>query len=462
MADTPMLDPNQDQGSRTYVYVVSAVAAVGGLLFGFDTAVISGAIGFVKDQFGLDAIQEGFVVSCILIGCIAGALVAGPISDRVGRKKVLIATAAVYAISAIFSGLARNTNELIAARFLGGIAVGVSSMVSPTYIAEVAPAAIRGRLVSLQQLAIVTGILLAYFSNWLLVDIPENNWRWMFASEAVPSLALLIAVLFIPDSPRWLAKQDRDEEALSVLTRIGGPRHAERELADIRSTLAVESGSMLELLRPGLRIALLIGVVLAILQQITGINTIIYYAPKVFEYAGFNEASSALFATVLVGVMNFVITMISLAIIDRVGRKVLMMIGSAGMGLCLAAAALFLSNDSLPGWLKVAIVLGYIGFFGLGVGGVVWVVIAEIFPNKTRGRAVAAATAVLWVSCFAVSQTFPLLIEIFKTDVFWIYAAMCLIMFLFVSFVVPETKNKSLEDIERMWRGEPGRVHHER
>jgi sugar porter (SP) family MFS transporter len=326
------------------------------------------------------------------------------------------------------------------------------------YIAEIAPARIRGRLVTLNQMAIVTGILVAYFVAWLLVDTGDNNWRWMFASESLPALLLLVGLLLVPESPRWLAKRGELDQALAVLTRVGGQARATYELEEITLALSREEGTLAELLRPGLRVALMIGVVLAILGQISGINTIIYYAPKIFLKAGFEEARSAMWATVLVGTTNCVVTIVSLCVIDKIGRKPLLLLGTAGMGIAMTLAGLYLADDSVSTAAKVCIILAYIASFGVGVGGVVWVVIAEIFPTKIRGRAVSIATASVWVACFAVAQTFPYLLGRFSDRVFWIYAVLCGVMFLFVLLVVTETKGKSLEEIEQMWRraGETG------
>ncbi len=439
-------------GSLAYVYVISAVAAVGGLLFGFDTAIIAGAIEFVRAEFRLDPIQEGWAVSSLLVGCIIGAGAAGTLSDRVGRRKVLLTAAALYVVSAILSALPHDVSGLAAARFLGGLAVGVSSMVAPMYIAELAPARIRGRLVTLNQMAIVTGILLANVVSWALVDIGPANWRWMFASAAAPAALLLIALLFVPESPRWLAKQGRDDESLAILSRINGETQAVTELEEIRAALAHEGGSFSELLQPGLRVALTIGVTLAVLGQVSGINSIIYYAPKVFLAAGMGEARAAMLATVLVGLTNFFSTIVSLWVIDKAGRKALLLFGTGGMTLALLAAGALLAAPAVPMPLKVAIVLTYIACFGIGVGGVVWVVIAEIFPNKVRGRGAATATVGVWAACFLVAQTFPALIAALGDRVFWIYAVMAAAMLLFTWRVVPETKGRTLEEIEKLWR----------
>ncbi|HPU26899.1 MAG TPA: sugar porter family MFS transporter [Phycisphaerae bacterium] len=442
----------QEKGSVGYVYIVSAIAAVGGLLFGFDTAIISGAIGPVVERFQLNAWEEGWVVSCVLVGCIIGTGFAGSLSDWQGRKKVLIGTALFYAVSAILSAFPRTVSELVIARFIGGLAVGVSSMISPVYIAEISPARIRGRLVSLQQMAIVFGIVLAYFVSWLLVEIGDTNWRWMFGSEAFPALTLFVALFMVPESPRWLTKQGHSDRALGILARVGGAAHARRELAEIEESLAEEQGSIRELFMPGLRIALVVGITLAVLQQITGINTVIYYGPKILEKAGYDADSAQLWAQVLIGTTNCVCTILALWIIDKVGRKPLLLAGAAGMGLCLVGATFALPMTELSPNLKLIFVIGYVAFFAVGLGPTVWVIMAEIFPTKIRGRAMSIATLSLWVACFAVSQTFPKLIELFSENVFWIYASMCVVMIVFVGLVVPETKGKTLEQIERMWR----------
>lgn len=466
---TPELANPQDTGSRTYVYLVSAVAAIGGLLFGFDTAVISGANVFIQQQFAVTplfqslaawlsvekpaALQEGFIVSNLLIGCVVGVSVAGTLSDRFGRRRVLIAAAVLYAMSAVLSALPRTVEELIAARFIGGLGVGIASMLSPMYIAEVAPARIRGRLVTMNQLAIITGILAAYVVDWLLVDIGPTNWRWMFASEALPAGLFLIALLFVPESPRWLIKEGRTDDASDILTRVGGRTNAQKELLEIRSAIAEEAGSVRQLFEPGLRIALVIGVVMAILQQVTGINTILYYAPRIFLNAGYENASSAFLASIIVGATNALCTVIALWLIDKVGRKPLLLVGSAGMGVSFLVLGLAFRGDAPSGpWILIPI-LSYVACFAVGLGPVVWVLLSEIFPTRIRGRAMSLATICLWIACFGVSQTFPVLVEnkhIGPSGTFWMYAIMCAVTFVFVWRVVFETKGKTLEQIERL------------
>ena len=447
------MDYADPRGSTAYVYVVSGVAAVGGLLFGFDTAIISGAIEHVRAEFRLDALQAGWATTSLLVGCMLGAAAGGTISDRFGRKIVLLMAAGCYILSAICAGLPRTFTELVMARFVGGLAVGISSMIAPMYIAEIAPARIRGTLVTLQQMAIVTGVLLANVTSGLLVNIGENNWRWMFASAAVPSLLLLIALFAVPESPRWLAKRGLYERAMAILARVGGTRHAQAEMEEIKASLAGESGSVSELLAPAVRPALLIGTVLAILGQLSGINTVIYYAPSIFLKAGFPEASSATWAAVLVGITNFVSTVASLVVIDKVGRRPLLLIGTAGMTISMALAGTCMTSAGVSMVIKIGIILLYIASFALGVGGVVWVVLSEIFPTKIRGLATSVAVFAVWGSCSLVSFTFLWLLEQFNERVFLIYSVLSLAMFLFVFWLLPETKGRSLEDIERMWHG---------
>ncbi|MFC1538254.1 sugar porter family MFS transporter [Candidatus Latescibacterota bacterium] len=448
-----MTDSNiiSNEENTVYVYAIALVAALGGLLFGFDTGVISGAISFVTNEFSLNAHQEGFAVSNLLIGCIIGAVTAGFLSDKFGRKKMLIVSAVFFLTSALLSAFPRTFVQLVIARFIGGYGVGMASMLSPLYIAEISPARIRGRLVSLNQFTIVGGILLSYLANWLLVDIGPNNWRWMFASEALPAVLFLVALFAVPESPRWLVKSGRLDNALKILTKIGGKKHAEAEIDDIKSTIDKEKGSIFEIFKPGLRLVLLVGVLLAIFQQITGINTVIYYAPKIFMRAGYESASSALLAQVIVGFTNFVFTIIAIVTIDRFGRKPLLLIGLAGMGISFALAGFAFHSATIGATFILIPIILYVAFFAMSLGPVVWVLLSEIFPTKIRGRAMSIATMSLWVSCFLVSQSFPWLVEMFEQKTFYLYACICIIAFVFVFFMVTETKGKTLEEIEKMW-----------
>jgi len=447
--------------ARGYVYLLAGVAAVGGLLFGYDTAVISGTIGFLQTRFELSAWAKGWAASAALVGCIFGAAMAGTLSDRFGRKRMLVVSAILFAVSAVGSAIPRNLTELVLARMVGGLGVGAASMLSPMYISEVAPAQIRGRLVSLNQLTIVSGMLVVYFVNALIQGLDDEawnvalGWRWMFGSETLPALLFLGLLLLVPESPRWLVKQGREHEALGVLSRIGGREKAERQAEEIRKAVALEGGSIWQVLEPGMRVAMVIGIVLAVFQQITGINAILYYAPEIFKSAGAGR-NAAFIQTVAVGAVNVAFTFVAISTVDRLGRKALLLLGNAGMCTFLILVGASFRYASMSGTVLLCCILGYIACFALSLGPVVWVVMSEIFPTRIRGRAMAVATVCLWCACFLVSQTFPKLLEwAGSTYTFYGYAAMCVIMFVFVAFVLPETKGKTLEEIEQWWRPEP-------
>ena len=439
------------KSSKSYVIYVSTVAALGGLLFGFDTAIIAGAARFLKERFALSAFGEGLAVSIVLVGCMAGAAIAGTVSDRLGRRRFMFISAVLFFISALGCAIPQNLIQFLAFRFIGGLAIGSASIVSPLYISEVAPPKIRGALVSVNQLAIVTGILMSYFVSWILVGAGASNWRWMFATGAIPAVVFFLFVLGVPESPRWLVKQGRESEASTILTRLNGPEIAKSELVNIKETLTLEGGSLKELLQPGFRTALFIGIFLAVFQQITGINAVIYYAPRFFEAAGLAR-SSAILQSALIGVVNVVFTLVAIALVDRLGRKPMLMVGSAGMGLSFILLGAAFKFQLFSGSLILLFTLLYIAFFAMTLGPIVWVVIAEIFPTRIRGRAMAIATVSLWLADFAVSLTFPVIADkLHESFAFWLYAGMCLINFVFIWAVLPETKGKSLEEIERRW-----------
>ncbi len=450
------------QGSVAYLLGICLVATLGGFLFGYDTAVISGAIGALQSRFDLGPTLKGWAASSALLGCILGVVLAGPVSDRLGRRRALILAAVLFLVSALGTAFPRTLAEFVIFRIVGGIGVGIASMTSPMYIAEVSPRQIRGRMVSLNQFAIVFGMLVVYFVNYYISlqgDEAWNvarGWRWMFGSEALPAFALMVLLFFVPPTPRWLVKQGRTSEARRILQRIGGPQHAERELDEIARTISHKSESMAQLFRPGMRIALVIGVALAILQQVTGINVFLYYAPEIFKKLG-SAASSALLQTVVVGGVNMAFTLIAIWTVDTLGRKPLMIFGSTGMAICLFALGLAASLRHIEAW-ALAFVLGYIACFALSVGPVTWVILSEIFPTKIRGRAMAIATFCLWTANFVVSQTFPMmdenrwLVERFNHGFpFWVYGLLCIVSVVFVWRYVPETKGKSLEEIEETW-----------
>ena len=445
----------ESDGSAIYLTLISFIAVLGGLLFGFDTAVISGTIGFLREEFSLSAGMVGWAAGSALVGCIFGAMSAGVLSDRFGRKKMLLLTALLFGVSAVGSALAKEITTLIGARIVGGLGIGMASTLAPMYIAEISPSGIRGRLVSFYQLAITAGILVAYFSNALILQAAvinqEVKWRWMFGVEGIPAFLFFLLLLFVPESPRWLVKQGKAGLAERILARIGGTEASRRQLAEIRSALSAEKGSLKELFKPGLRMALVVGVVLAVLQQITGINAILYYAPEIFKQAGIG-LTSAFSHTVWIGLFNMVFTLVAIWLIDQVGRKPLMIGGATGMTLSLTLIGLSFRYDLFGGvWLLVLIVV-YVSSFAASLGPVVWVIISEIFPNRIRGRAMSVATVALWASNYLVSQTFPVLIESAGSALtFWFFALMCIATILFTGFVVPETKGRSLEEIERSW-----------
>jgi sugar porter (SP) family MFS transporter len=448
---------SEQQGSTLYVYLVAIVAAISGLLFGFDTAVINGALPFLKVYFGLTDLQIEIAASSLLLGCVVGVSGAGPLSDRYGRKRILFGAAGLFLLSAVGAAIPRHMGEFILARFIGGLAIGVASMTAPLYIAEIAPAGIRGRLVSLNQMAIVTGILSSYLVSWMLSGLGVSSWRWMFAIAGLPSLLFMLGILFMPESPRWLVKQEQPDPALQILTRVSGSRNARLELEEIQDAIAQEEGTVAQLFQRGLRRPMGIAIILAILQQITGINTIIYYSSMILTRPTGNQAASsaadALWANVLVGGVSFVSTLIAIWIIDKAGRKPLLMIASGGMGLSMIAlgAAFFL--PSAPRTLILSMIFSYVAFFSMGMGPGVWVIISELFPTRVRGRAMAIATVSLWIACLAVTLTFLSLMNVLTPGgAFWFYGLMCVLTFIFVWRVLPETKGKTLEEIEKWWR----------
>jgi SP family xylose:H+ symportor-like MFS transporter len=453
---------NEEKGSVVYVILVCMVAALGGLLFGYDTGVINGAIGPLKAHFGLDANWEGWATGCALVGCAIGAAVAGILSDWLGRKKVLILSAILFFISAVGTALPKSITAFIVYRIIGGLGVGAASMSSPMYIAEISPARIRGRMVSVNQFAIVSGFLVVYFVNYFIalqgdqIWNQQFGWRWMFGSEALPALLLLVLLFFVPESPRWLTKQNRSGEALEILTRVDGAQYAQSELLEIKDAIAHESGSIRQLFQPGMKIVLVIGIVLAVLQQVTGINVFLYFGTEIFKKMG-SETNAALLQTVIVGAVNLSFTIIAIWTVDKVGRKPLMMIGSAGMGLSLLGMGIMAFYQKTDLWVLLFI-LGYIACFALSVGPVTWVILSEIFPTRIRGRAMAIATVCLWVANYVVSQTFPMMDEnnwlldkFHHAFPFWLYGIFCVVLVTFVRRFVPETKGRTLEEIEKHW-----------
>jgi MFS family permease len=587
-------------GSVAYVLLLTLVAALGGLLFGYDTGVIAGATGLLQARFELTSAGEGFAAACALVGCAFGAGMAGMLSDRFGRKKALVLAAIAFFISALGTALPRDLNEFLIFRVVGGIGIGAASIISPMYIAEVTPFRIRGRMVSLNQFAIVLGMLIVYFVNYTITEhgfavdqravaaqvakhgtaldkkfvdkyltdrIPamiawqteqflieprkkldrwavadflaaqdvkvdakdvadhdrvlspsfvrdfleprlrsanrrrvdqflassttlespavasflkkeadvnvdptdvslaayglmswnvDRGWRWMFGSGVAPSLIFLVLLFAVPESPRWLTKKGRRHEALAILTRVDGAEYAWHELQTIDEALTAESGRFRDLGEPWMRRILLLGIALAVLQQITGINVFLYFAPKVLAGLGAG-ASTAMMQTVIVGGVNLAFTVLAIAVVDRLGRRPLMLMGSAGMGIALAGLGL-VAYWQLFQWWALVFILGYIACFAMSVGPVVWVILSEIFPTKIRGRAMGIATVCLWLANYVVSQTYPmmaanpwLLARFHQGFPFLVYAVFCVVLLVVVFRYVPETKGKSLEEIEQSW-----------
>ncbi len=442
-----------DAPTPAYAYGIAVVAAMAGLLFGFDIAVISGAIIFIREQFALTELQTEIAVGSLLVGCIAGAMIAGRASDRLGRRRTLRLAAILFGISSIAAGLPHQLVPFIAARLLAGIATGAASMLAPMYIAENSPPSLRGRLISFNQLAIVLGILLAYLVNWGLATLGSEGWRWMFAAAAVPAFALWVALLFVPESPRWLIQHGFIDQARAVLTRIGGTQHAELEAREIVAALAMERVAGDDLWSRRYRLPLIIAVALAVLQQITGVNTVLYYGSLIFhDHMRGQTTGGALALNVLVGLVNLLGTLVALSIIDRVGRKPLLLASSGVMGFALLLLGGAFRMTPVPSVAIFAIILCYVFAFAIGLGPAVWVLMAEVFPTHLRGRAMSIATISLWIASLALTVTFlSLVTAIGASGTFWLYAVLCLATFLFVWRVVPETKGRSLEQIERMW-----------
>ena len=440
--------------NRRYVYLISAIAALGGVLFGFDLVIISGTVPFFTRHFELDEFRTGWAVGCINLGAAIGALLAGRLSDSLGRKKLLMGCAMLFALTGAGTGWAGSFPSFIAFRMLSGVAVGAAALVCPMYVAEISPAPMRGRMVSFYQLSIVIGILLAYLSNYLLLNTGVNNWRWMFSSQSVPSLLFFVGLFFVAESPRWLIGKQRNQEAEAVLNRIGGRLYANEEAAQIKASFAQETApaaartSVGDLFRKELWPIVFIGVVVAVFSQAVGQNSLFSYAPELFSQAGMAQ-DSAFLQSIIIGVINFIFTFVAIGTIDKAGRKKLLQYGSAL--LCLDALALAGAFYwQLPGAWVLVFVLAFIAIYSATLGPVTWVALSEIFPNRIRGNAMALATLALWITNFFTTASFPIMKEYLGLPTtFGIHAVLCFIYFLFVRARIPETKGKSLEEIER-------------
>ncbi|MFA5818416.1 MAG: sugar porter family MFS transporter [Bacteroidales bacterium] len=434
-----------------YLSFICLIATMGGLMFGFDISIISGAVPFIQPYFGWNELQLGWGVSSLLVGAIVGAFGSGAFTDKYGRKKILIIVALFFALSCAATALAKTSVGFIFARLFGGLAVGAASVLSPMYVAEVSPARNRGRLVAIYQLTIVLGILISYTINYWLHDV-DNNWRWMFATGIVPSVLFFTGLFFIPESPRWLYKAGRKEESLRVLTRISGAELANIEIEEIAETFKDTHASVkiAELFKPSTRKVMIVGFFLAVLVQVSGVNTVVDYAPKILMSVGV-EIKNALLQTSLIGLINGLFTFIAILFIDKVGRRKLYLIGSMGMTITLVMLAIsyFLK---LNGIFTLICILLFMAFFAACIGPVFWTLVSEIFPNRIRGKALAFASFTQWVFNFLVVLLFPHFLKTLGgAATFLFLALMSAIQWLFTYLYVPETKGKSLEEIEHHW-----------
>jgi MFS transporter, SP family, arabinose:H+ symporter len=434
-----------------YLIFLGCTGALGGLLFGFDIAIITGAGPFITRAFGLSDLGLGWAFSSLLFGCIFGSLLAGRLTDRFGRRSLLIAVALLFALTSAATAAAHTFTAFIAARFLGGIAVGAVSLLSPIYVAEVSAPSVRGRMGTLYQLSIVLGVTASFGINYLLRDAGANNWRWMFSSGIVPSLVFAVLISLAPETPRFLVMRGRVREASALLERIASGTDGDGQVAEIKASMRMEKQSWRDLLRPGVRRALIVSAALAVLVQVSGINTIIDYAPAVFQSAG-SGTDSALAATCAVGLIEFLFVLVSLWAIDRYGRKPLYIIGSLGMALSLLVLVIAVVAGRFHGAVVLALILTYLAFFSFGVGPVFWTLVPEIFPNDVRGRAMIVPVLVQWVANAVVVLLFPFAFHIIgRALTLGFLALMALTQGVFTWLFVPETRNKRLEEIENYW-----------
>ena len=449
-----------------YIFAISMVSALGGLLFGYDWVVIGGAKPFYEKFFDIanSPNLQGWAMSSALLGCLLGAITSGLFSDRYGRKKLLIFAAFLFTLSAVGTGASNQYNIFIIYRIIGGIGIGLASNLSPMYIAEIAPASVRGKFVSLNQLTIVIGILLAQLANWQIAEPVvagttdsqiltswngQMGWRWMFWAETIPAGLFFLLMFFVPESPRWLAKNGKEAKVERILAKIGGPEYAQKEYMTIRETMAKETNKVdfRQLLKPGVKKVLLIGIVIAAFQQWCGINVIFNYAEEVFAAAGYG-VSDILFNIVVTGSVNLIFTFVAIYTVDKLGRRVLMIMGSGGLaGIYLLMGAAYYFHIS--GAVLLFLVVLAIACYAMSLAPVTWVVLSEIFPNRIRGAAMAVATVSLWLASFLLTYTFPLLNKVFgASGTFWLYGIICIGGLVFIFKKLPETKGKSLEKIE--------------
>lgn len=436
---------------KRYLYFVTFAAALGGLMFGFETAVINGAIHYVTEAFQLNAFMKGFVVSTALAGCVVGALFIGKPGDIYGRRFMLRIMAFLFLFSMLGTGLAPNISIFVVARFLGGVAVGGASVLTPMYISEIAPPKLRGRLVATNQLAIVTGILVAFFSDYLIDSVLQGSWRWMFLAGVFPSLIFGILLFFIPRSPRWLMKVNREDEARHVIELVNPEADVDEMISSIRESLVFEAKfkNISIFKKPYLRLVI-IGLAIGMFNQLAGINVIMYYSTDIFRDAGFS-AESALLQSVLIGFTNLIFTIIAMTLIDKFGRKFLLYIGAAGISVFLGLFSWAFISGNTTGFILVSLLIGYIAFFAFSQGAVIWVILSEMFPTNIRARGTAIGSFSHWIFNFAIALLFPVVSA--KTGVGWVFVFFTiatLLSLIFYRYALVETKGKSLEEIEKI------------
>jgi SP family arabinose:H+ symporter-like MFS transporter len=434
-----------------YLAFLACTAALGGLLFGFDIAIITGAGPFIRREFSLSDIGLGWAFSSLLFGCALGCFIAGKLADRYGRKKLLVIVAILFAVTSIATSLATSFNGFVIARFLGGLAVGGVSLLSPMYVAEVSPPSIRGRMGTLYQMSIITGILVSYGINYALRNTGPDNWRWMFFTGVAPSAVFLLFIALAPETPRFLTMTGKLDEAFRLLERIGGSESAHAQMLDIQASMHKEKQTWRALLRPGVRRALIVSAGLAVLIHVSGVNTVVDYAPTIFQSAGW-KVDGALASTLLVGLTEFLFTLVALWVIDRYGRKPLYMVGSFGMALSLLLLAVAVLTGHFHGAIVLVLILTYLAFFAACIGPVFWTLIPEIFPNDVRGLAMTVPVLVQWVANAVVVLVFPYAFHVIgKSFTFGFLALMALAQGIFTWLNVPETRNRTLEEIESQW-----------
>ncbi|GMA62870.1 sugar porter family MFS transporter [Alicyclobacillus fastidiosus] len=457
-ANTTLNESSDAKPGLGFVVVVVIIASLGGLLFGYDTGVIAGANGFLKTEFHMTAAMTGLVSSSIDLGAMVGVLIAGFLGDKLGRKKSLMVAGITFVLCSLITAFAGGVSTLVIGRFLGGVGIGLASLLSPLYIAEIAPAKIRGRLVGTNQLAIVSGIFIVYFVNAAIVATHSATWnqtigwRWMFSMGVIPGMIFFLLLFFVPESPRYLVTRGRDENALSILARVNGVAQAKRDIKDIRDSIQVVPDSFFkEVSTPGIRKALGIGILLAIFQQFTGTNAVGYYAPMIFKAAGAGTNAS-FYDTVLIGAIKVLFVIVLMVIVDRVGRKRLLVWNGWFMALFLAILGVAFALPHMMTWLVLGLVFLHTIAYELSWGGGVWIVLSEIYPTSIRGRAMSIASFMLWFATYLVAQFFPILLQaVGGTLTFWIFAVFCIMMALFMKKAVPETSGKTMERIQADW-----------